>query len=569
MRKILLMGNPNVGKSVIFSRLTGISVITSNYPGTTVEFTQGHVKLDNEVREVIDVPGTYTLEPTQPAEQVAVEMLNKAIEEKESIVVNIVDATNLERNLNLTLQLLKKDIPMVVALNLWDEAGHIGVSIDIELLQKILGVPVVPTVAITGEGIKKLVETIPEAKKGNYQFENGERWHEIGRIVERVQQVKHRHHTFLERLADFTIKPVAGIPVAIIILVSTFKIVRFIGEGLINYLLDPIFKNHYLPLITRAVESLLPIKSIHDLLLGTTPDPLGSFGLLNAGLYIPVVVVLPYLFAFYLVLSFLEDLGYLPRLAILLDNIFHRLGLHGYSAIPIILGLGCKVPAMLATRVLETKREKIIAMALILMGAPCMPQTAMIVSIVAPYGSKYLLLIFGVLFLVAITTSFLLNQILKGETPELLCEIPPYRIPKFSILFRKVWLRLSAFIKEAMPLIILGIFFIGILDLLGIIRFASKIFGAPLLFILGLPPETLLVVVTGFLRKDVSIALLQSLNLSPKQLVVACTFLVLYLPCIATFFVMTKEMGLKSTLKLVAILLASALLVGGILNLIL
>ena len=569
MRKILLMGNPNVGKSVIFSRLTGINVITSNYPGTTVAFTRGHVKLRDEVIEVIDVPGTYTLEPTQPAEEVAIDMLNKAIEEQESIVVNIVDATNLERNLNLTLQLLKKDIPMIVALNLWDEAGHIGVSIDDEMLQKILGVPVVPTVAITGEGIKKLVETIPEAKKGNYQFENGERWHEIGRIVERVQQVKHRHHTFLERLADFTIKPVAGILVAIIILLGTFKIVRLIGEGIINYLLDPIFKHYYLPLIIHTVESLHPIKFIHDLLLGTTPDPLGSFGLLSAGLYIPVVVVLPYLFAFYLVLSFLEDLGYLPRLAILLDNIFHRLGLHGYSSIPIILGLGCKVPAVLATRVLETKREKIIALALILIGAPCMPQTAMIVSIVAPYGSKYLLLIFGVLFVVAITTSFLLNRILKGETPELLCEIPPYRIPKLSILFRKVWLRLSTFIKEAIPLIILGIFFIGILDLLGVIGFASKIFGAPLLFILGLPPETLLVVVTGFLRKDVSIALLQSLNLSPKQLVVACTFLVLYLPCISTFFVMTKEMGIKSALKLVAIPLSAALLVGGILNLIL
>ena len=569
MRRILLMGSPNVGKSVIFSRLTGVSVITSNYPGTTVEYTKGYLKLCDEKVEVIDVPGTYTLEPTLPAEEVAVEMMNRAIAEKESMVINIVDATNLERNLNLTLQLLKKDIPVIVALNLWDEAGHIGISIDAEQLQKILGVPVVPTVAITGEGIKKLVESLPEAKKGTYQFENGERWHEIGRIVEKVQLVKHRHHTFLERLADFTVKPIGGIPAALIILFGTFEIVRLIGEGLINYLLDPLFKNYYLPQITKAAENLLPIKSIHDLLLGTTPDPLGSFGLLSAGLYIPIVVVLPYLFSFYLVLSFLEDLGYLPRLAILLDNIFHRLGLHGYSSIPIILGLGCKVPAVLATRVLETKREKIIAMALILMGAPCMPQTAMIVSVVSPYGGKYLVLIFGVLFLVAVITSFLLNKLLGGETPELLIEIPPYRIPKLSILFRKVWLRLSSFIKGAVPLIILGIFFIGVLDLVGVLRFASRIFGAPLLFILGLPPESVFVVVTGFLRKDVSIALLQSLHLSPKQLVVACIFLVLYLPCIATFFVMTKEMGWRSALKLVAILLFSALLVGGMLNVIL
>jgi ferrous iron transport protein B len=568
LRKILLMGNPNVGKSVIFSRLTGVNVITSNYPGTTVEYTKGSMRLSHEKVEVIDVPGTYTLEPTLPAEEVAVKMLNRAIEEKESIVIDIVDATNLERNLNLTLQLLKKDISLIVALNLWDEAGHIGVSIDVEKLEEILGVPVVPTVAITGEGIKRLVETLPEAKKGTYQFENGERWHEIGRIVEKVQVVRHRHHTFFERLGDFTVRPLTGIPTAFFILYLSFRIVRLIGEGLINHFLNPLFYDFYFPLVTKTVDALLPIKFIHNLLLGTTPDPLGSFGVLTAGLYIPFVVVLPYLFSFYLALSFLEDWGYLPRLAVLLDNIFHRLGLHGYSSIPVILGLGCKVPAILATRILETRREKIIATALILMSAPCMPQTAMIVSILTPYGGNYLLLIFGVLFIMAIVTSFLLNKLLSGETPELLCEIPPYRVPKLSILFKKVWLRLSSFIKEAIPLIILGIFFIGILDLLGVISFISRILGPPLLFILGLPPETFFAIVTGFLRKDVSIALLPPFNLSPHQLVVACIFLVLYLPCISTFFVMTKELGLRNALKLVAILLVSGLLVGGILNLV-
>jgi ferrous iron transport protein B len=569
MKKILLMGNPNVGKSVIFSRLTGVNVIASNYPGTTVEYTKGYMRWGEEKVEVIDVPGTYTLEPTLPAEEVAVEMLHQAIEEKESVVIDIVDATNLERNLNLTLQLLKKDIPVIVVLNLWDEAGHVGVSIDVEKLQTILGVPVVPTVAITGEGIKKLVEELPKAKKGDYHFENAERWHEIGRIVEKVQVVKHRHHTFLERLGDFTVRPLSGIPTAIAILFGTFKVIRFFGEGLINNLLNPFFNSFYIPLITKAVDTLLPVKLIHILLLGTTSDPLGSFGVLTAGLYIPLVVVLPYLFSFYLVLSFLEDLGYLPRLAVLLDNLFHRLGLHGYSSIPVILGLGCKVPAILATRILETRREKIIAIALILASAPCMPQTAMIVSIITPYGGNYLILIFGLLFVVAVITSFILNKLLKGETPELLIEIPPYRVPQLSILFKKVWLRLSSFILVSVPLIILGIFFIKILDLTGAISFASRTFGRPLTYILGLPPETIFVIVTGFLRKDISIALLSPLHLTPQQLVVACIFLVLYLPCVSTFFVMARELGWRSALKLVAILFASGLLVGGILNLIL
>jgi ferrous iron transport protein B len=568
MKKILLMGNPNVGKSVVFSRLTGVGVISSNYPGTTVEFVRGNMMLDDQKVDVVDVPGTYTLEPTNLAEKVALEMLNEAIGDKDIAVVNIVDATNLERNLNVTLQLLKKDILLIVVLNLWDEAKHTGITIDAKKLEEILGVPVMPTVAVTGEGIKELIGRLNEAKKSAYEYEDAERWHEIGKIIERVQTVRHRHHTFWERLGDLTIKPMTGILIAFIILFGTFTIIRFIGEGLINHLLDPLFNNYYFPWVARIV-GLIPVPFIRALFLGTTPNVLESFGLLTTGLYIPLVVVLPYLFGFYLVLSFLEDWGYLPRLAVLLDSIFHRVGLHGYSAIPIILGLGCKVPAMLATRVLETRREKVIATALIMMSAPCMPQTAMIVSLVMPHGARYLALIFGVLIAIAVLTSFLLNGILKGETPELFIEIPPYRVPRLSILLRKVWLRLGAFFIEAIPLIMLGVFFIGILEQLKVINAVSVFFGAPLEHILGLPPQTALVMISGFLRKDVSIALLEPFNLGPEQLVVACIFLVLYLPCCATFFVMAKEMGWRDALRLLVILLGAGFLVGGTLNLIL
>jgi len=156
--KILLMGNPNVGKSAIFSRLTGVNVIVSNYSGTTVEFKKGTMKLGNQWADVIDVPGTYTLEPISKAEEVAVEMLKEG-----DLVINVVDATHLERSLYLTLQLLERKITMVVALNMWDEARHKGIIIDVEKLEKLLGVPVAPTVAITGEGIKELVSILQEA----------------------------------------------------------------------------------------------------------------------------------------------------------------------------------------------------------------------------------------------------------------------------------------------------------------------------------------------------------------------------------------------------------------------
>ncbi len=558
------MGNPNVGKSVIFSRLTGTYVVTSNYPGTTVGFTKGYTKINGEKVEVIDVPGAYTLEPTNTAEEVAVKMLETASQEKENVVIQVIDATNLERNLILTLQLLSRNLPLLIALNLWDEAKHLGIQIDFQKLEAILGVPVVPTVAITGEGIKELKEKIPEAKKGRCL--TGEKWQEIGKIIDEVQRVSHRHHTFSEKLNDLTIRPATGLPLALIILYLIFLLVRLGGENLTTYLLDPIFNKLYLPLITKIITQISPPKFFLEILLGKTLEPLSSFGLLTTGPYIPFVIVLPYLFIFYLLLSLLEDIGYLPRLATLLDTFLHRLGVHGYSSVPIILGFGCKVPALLATRILETKREKVITTALIMMMAPCLPQSAMIVSLIAPYGTKYLFLIFSLLFFLSLFVSFLLSKVLSGETLELFLEIPPYRRPIFSLLGKKTWLRLKAFLKEAVPLIFGGVFLISILELFGIIDFIAKFLGKPLLYLLGLPERTIGVIVTGFLRKDVSIALLSLLNLTPKQLIIASLFLTLYLPCLSTFFVMGKELRLKNLFQVVVIQFFSGLFVGFLLN---
>jgi len=215
--KIVLMGNPNVGKSVIFSRLTGTSVIASNYPGTTVEFLKGTMKLGKEKVEVFDAPGVYSLEPTSKAEEVAVKIL-----EGGDLIINVVDATHLERNLYLTLQLLEKNIPIIVALNLWDESKHKGIEIDKEKLENLLGIPVVPTVAVTGEGIKELVSRIPEARAGNLKLTDDERWKKIGEIIKEIQKVSHRHHTFIETLGDASVKPLTGIPIALGILLLTF-----------------------------------------------------------------------------------------------------------------------------------------------------------------------------------------------------------------------------------------------------------------------------------------------------------------------------------------------------------
>ncbi len=569
MRKVLLMGNPNVGKSAIFSRLTGAKVIISNYPGTTIEFTQGYLRLGEEKIQVLDVPGTYTLEPLTKAEEIACLMLKKG-----DLVINIVDATNLERNLYLTLQLLEKNIPVIVALNMWDDTKHKGIEIDVEKLEEILAVPVVPTCGLTGEGVRHLVERFNEAKTSSLKLASDkERWAEIGKIVSEVQKLHHRHHTFLETLEDLSIKPLSGIPVALGVIYVSFKIIRFIGEGLIGNVFEPFFESLWLPLMTRLSQFLGQSGFLHNILIGHLIEgeiDFGmSFGLLTTGLFVPFAMVLPYIFSFYLILGLLEDWGYLPRLAVLVDNIMHRLGLHGYAIVPMILGLGCNVPGGLATRLLEGRREKFIAATLMAIAVPCMAQIAMIVGLVGERGGQYVAVVFLTLILLWLILGRILHRILRGESPELILEIPPYRKPQILAVIKKLWMRTRAFLLSAIPYVLLGILVVNILYTLKVIELLAKLFAPVLSSLWGLPSEVVSALLVGFLRKDVAVGMLGPLNLTTKQLVIGSTILAIYFPCVATFVVLIRELGIKDTLKSTIIMMAVALLVGSLLNLIL
>jgi ferrous iron transport protein B len=567
LRAVLLMGNPNVGKSVIFSRLTGVNVIASNYPGTTVEFTRGRMRLAGEVVEIIDVPGTYSLAPTSPAEAVAVRMAQQG-----DLIIDVVDATNLERNLNLTLQLLRSAKPVVVALNLWDETRHLGISIDVGKLRTILGVPVIPTCAITGEGIADLVSELPHARASAFQYDEGKRWEKVGQIVGQVQKITHRHHTFLERLEDLSIKPATGLPLALVTLLVVFQIIRFIGEGLIGLIFEPIFERLWAPLMMQ-LSNLLGSGFLHDILIGRLIegqiDFVQSLGLLTTGLFVPLAMVLPYVFSFYLVLSFLEDSGYLPRLAVLVDNVMHKFGLHGLAIIPMMLGLGCNVPGAMATRVLETRRERFIAATLMAIAVPCMAQMAMVFGLVGSQGAGGLGLVFGTLLIVWVVLGVLLNRFSKGESPEIFVEIPPYRMPYWQALLKKLWMRIRGFLREAVPYVLLGVFAVNILYSLGIIQFLGGLTAPVVTGILGLPREAVGALIIGFLRKDVAVGMLLPLGLDLSQLVVASVVLTMYFPCVATFAVLIKELGTRDMLKSAAIMISSALIVGGLLNLIL
>lgn len=563
------MGNPNVGKSVVFSRLTGVRVITSNYPGTTVNFSSGHMKIGEHMADVVDVPGTYTLEPTCEAEEVAARML-----ESGDVIINVVNATSLERNLYLTLQLLERKIPLVIALNMWDDAGHQGITVDLDKLRQILGVPVITTVATTGEGIKELVESLPKAVSPETPVRShDERWAAIGGIIEQVQRVSHRHHTWRERLADASVRPLSGGLMALVVLAAAFLVVRFIGESFINYVFNPLFDNLWLPVLTRLSDLMGGDGFFHNILIGNLIDGnidfVQSFGLLTSGLYVPLAMVLPYIVSFYLVLGLLEDTGYLPRLAILMDTIMHRVGLHGYAIIPTLLGFGCNVPAVMATRILESKRERFIASTLISIAVPCAALQAMIVGLVGERGWQYVALVYGTLLIVWIILGIIMRLSVKGFTPELLIEIPPYRLPPWRASLQKLWMRTLGFLKEAVPIILGAIVVINILYSLGVFEAIAN-FTAPVVTgIFGLPREAVTAIIIGFLRKDVALGMLAPLALTSGQLVVGSVVLSMFFPCIATFVVLLRELGVVNMLRSAAIMIAAALVVGGVLNLIL
>ena len=564
--RILLVGNPNVGKSAIFCRLTGLHVICSNYPGTTVEYTEGALTVAGRRIPVVDVPGTYSLQPSSRGEEVAARMI-----EEGGTVINVVDATNLERNLLLTLTLMDRGLPVIVALNMWDDARHRGIEIDAARLEAELGVPVVPTVGVTGEGIKELVSRLPEAKaKERRERTDEERWADIGRLLAKVQSLEHRHHTFGEWLGDLSVQPLpAGLPIAIAVLAAMFLAVRLVGEGLIAYVLDPFFGGAWKPAMDR-LDGMLGGGFLSDILIGHRIggeiDLRQSFGLLTTGIYVEFGMVLPYIVAFYIAMGVLEDSGYLPRLAVMLDSIMHRLGLHGWAIIPSMLGMGCNVPGILATRMLESERERLIAATLISTAIPCVALQSMVWGLIGGRGIHCVIIIYAAMFLAWLVLGRVLNAVLKGRSPELLMEIPPYRFPPVKVIADKLLMRIAQFLREATPLVLGGILLANILAKLGVFEFAASVAGPVLTRIWGLPPEAIVPLLVGLLRKDVAVGMLDVIGLSDAQMIVATVVLAMTFPCVASFIVMLKELGLRGFLKSVGIMIATAVIAGAALN---
>ncbi|MCX7641243.1 MAG: ferrous iron transporter B [Elusimicrobiales bacterium] len=552
--KIILVGNPNVGKSIVFSYLTGYTAISSNYPGTTVDILKGKTKFSSFEYEIIDIPGCYSLEGESVAEKVASQIINS---KDYDFIFNVVDANNLERNLFLTLELMELKKPMIIIMTKTDIAKNKGIDIDYKKLSEILNIKIFPVIATVGVGFDNIKNQIEDIFSNKTTLENYlnipkdplEKWKLIGDISHKVQKITHKHPSMLEKLEEITTTPSTAIPFAFLVVFVSFYLIRFIGESLITYFLDPLFNNYYMPLVEKF-SSYFRYGFLKNVIFSNNINPLEGFSVLTTGLYIPFVVVLPYVFSFYLVLTILEDIGYLPRLAVILDRFSHKIGLHGYGTIPMIMGMGCKVPGIFSLRILETEREKIIAASLLFLISPCIPQTAMIFSLLAKYHFIYTFLLFAYIVLVGLIASFVLNKILRGDSSDLFIEIPSYHIPVLKNIFLKLKIRIIQFILEAVPFVIFGIFIINILSILNIIDFLSKIFSV-LANIFNLPSKTSSVFMVGFLKKDVAISLLIPFNLSLKEILVSSFFLVTYLPCLASIFVLLKELGKRMTLYII------------------
>ncbi|KNF07849.1 ferrous iron transport protein B [Gottschalkia purinilytica] len=577
--KILLMGNPNVGKSVIFSKLTGRDVMSSNYVGTTVSFTHGKISFKDKEGILIDVPGTYSLEATSQAEEVAVDFLNQGAD----VIMCVLDATNLERNLNLALQIQEYNIPVVFSLNFMDVAEQQGIHIDIKKLEKELNAPVISTVAVRNIGLRDLIkESMKLAEEFDsscaHEMENSicdctgkmaigkklslsqdDRWIKIGKIADKVQHIEDREPTFLEKLGDMTLKPFPGIFIAILVLIASLGIVVGLGKALRAAIFLPILNGYIVPFLTNIVSKVVSEGMIFNVLVG-------EYGLLVKGIEWPFALILPYVFLFYIVLSFLEDSGYLPRLGVLVDGILRRLGIHGGNIVPFIMGYGCAVPAILGTRASTSHKERIIVASLVSLAVPCVAQTGAFISLLGEHSVLLLILVYMISFLTIVVAGVVLNKIIPGKSDPILLEIPNLLKPDFKSMFRKIWIRTKSFMIEAEIPMLLGIAFAALVAETGILNSVSKYVSPIVTGWLGLPKEATLGLILGVIRRELAVLPLLEMNLSTLQLLVGSVVALFYIPCLSVVGVLIKEFKLKIALAISFSTIILAFLFGGIIN---
>lgn len=571
--KILLMGNPNVGKSVIFSKLTGMDALAANYPGTTVTYTLGNLCFNKDKATLVDVPGTYSLDVTSEAEKIAKDFL----EQGANGIIFVLDSTNLERNLNLALQVLEYKIPTVFVLNMLDVAKRKGINIDLNKLEQLLGAPVIPQIAVLGQGMKALIRTtfdvIKKTQLPKVDYFKADRWEKAAEIVAQVQskETKGSKVSFMEKLDDLTVTPWPGLPIVLLLMLSAMGFVVGGGKALRGGILLPLFEYyasfmHYIvdsflgfDLIQNTLGSLIPLDVLQNILVG-------EFGVLIKAVEWPIALVLPYVFLFYIVLSFLEDSGLLPRLGILVDGFMKKMGLQGGNIIPIFLGYGCAVPAILGTRAATTVKERKIISILVCLTVPCVSQMGALVFLLGDRSFGLVILLFALSFMVMFITGQILSRIIPGKIDPVIIEVPNLLKPNTKTLVRKVWVRIKNFLIEAEIPMILAILFAAVVYELGLLNRIGELMRPLVVTWLGLPQDASLILILGVIRRELAVVPMMEMGLSTQQLLVGGTVAMFYMPCIAVFGVLAQEFKFKFALFIGVLTTTLAFVLGGLLN---
>ncbi len=629
-RPVVLVGPPNVGKSALFFRLTGRYATISNYPGTTVDLLMGYLP---DGGPLLDTPGTRSLFPLSAEEQVTQSVLLAA---RPQAVIQVADARHLRQALLLTLQLAELEVPLVLDLNLMDEAQAEGVEIDLEGLAARLGVPVVATVAVSGQGLDRLRAQIPEARvpqirptydppleEALQRLETGlppgpgRRYRALGLLLQdplTLQQVpdealrqeaaalrraleahygrplayilaRQRHRwaeellkdlvrrnpraagswtRFQRRLDAVLLHPVAGWLIIALVLWATYQIVGVFGaQTLVGFLEETIFGAWVIPWLTALAGRWIPWPLVRDFLFG-------PYGQISMALTYGLAIVLPIVSTFFLVFSLMEDSGYLPRLAAMLNRPFKAMGLNGRAVLPMVLGLGCVTMATMTTRVLHTRKERVLVTLLLALAVPCSAQLGVIFGMIAMAGPAALAIWLGIVAAVLGLVGYLAARVIPGESSDFILELPPLRMPRPDHLLVKTLARLEWYLKEVVPLFMLSTAILFGLDRLGVLgRIESAM--APLVTgWLGLPPRTAGMFLMGFLRRDYGAAGLFDLAreglLTPHQVLVSLVVITLFIPCIATVMMMIREHGWRTAAAISAFVFPFAFFIGGLVH---
>jgi len=639
---IILVGNPNVGKSVIFSELTGKYAVVSNYPGTTVELCSGSVSIENEDFKVLDTPGINSLFPKSEDELVTLRIL---LENPNATILQVLNSVNIKRGLFVTSQLALIGVKTVLALNISDEADSKGISIDEKRLSRLTGIETIKTVATRKEGIFKLKKSLLKPAKitsqprfdppieeaiqeiasmlpqgtangrflallflcdgdnekilnealtgsslnldkikmkadkmraGLSKTYNGTLSFQINRQIHReaerlYDEVVLLHIPSESRLASragrMMMHPLWGFLFVILVLLGIYWVVGRLGAGtIVEFIEEDVFGKILTPALSYLVDKTIPSGLFRDFLIG-------KYGLWTIGITYAIAIVLPIVFLFFFIFGILEDSGYLPRLAVMLNKPFRFMGLSGKAVLPMVLGLGCAAMATLTARILETKKEKILVTLLLALGVPCSAQLGVIIGMLGILPGGALLWWLGSIIFVLLAVGKIASYVVPGENTQFIQEIPPLRLPQLKNLMIKTFARIRWYLKEAVPLFLFGALILFVLNETGLIVTIERISAPILSGLMGLPKETTSAFILGFIRRDYAATglfdLFRSGGLTAIQGLVGMVAITLFIPCVANLFVIIKERGLKTAVWMSLFIIPFSILFASLLNVVL